>query len=87
MAEEQVYEEIPNRYKEYVGFPLSYHQLTVEQKLFVNCICQVNEECDNMKKGYEDTVYDAENLTEELEASLELAKNILFNLKKVSHND
>ena len=87
MAEEQVYEDIPSRYKEYIGFPEYYHQLTVEQKLFVNSICQVNEECDNMRKGYEDTVCEAEDLTEELETSLELAKNILSNLKKVSYND
>ena len=76
MNEENLYNDIPARYKDCVGFPTSYCHLTLEQKFFVDSIFYAKIETER-----ETIVADIECLRDDLEDALAIAKNTLVELR------
>ena len=76
MNEETAYNDIPFRYKESVGFPISYCYLSLEQKLFIDSVfdAKTQNETDSL-------ICDIECIKDDLESSLELANIALTELK------
>mgnify|MGYP003627983871 CR=1 FL=1 len=76
MNEENVYNDIPARHKEHVGFPINYCHLSLEQKFFVDSIF-----CAKIETRTDTVLYEIENIKDDLESALELTNNTISELK------
>ncbi len=76
MNEENTYDNIPTRYKEYVGFPTNYSQLSLEQKFFVDSIF-----CAKLGIESDTTIYEIECIKDDLESALEVINKIMLELR------
>jgi len=78
---ESLYNSMPSRVKEDVGFPQIYNQLTPGQEIF---LIQISPQYQLKKMERLDCVtQDVEVIVEDLKETYEAAKNVMTNLQRI----
>jgi hypothetical protein len=72
MNEEEIYNDIPSRYKECIQFPINYCQLSIEQKMFVSSLF-----CAKLDTEKELIISDLVLLRDDLKDILTITENTL----------